>query len=63
MWKTRVTELPGVELPIIGEAMQWLSRASFETRVNDALGMGVITSAISEPTQETFWHQKYMHHG
>jgi NAD(P)H-dependent flavin oxidoreductase YrpB (nitropropane dioxygenase family) len=45
MWKTRVTELLGIELPIIGGAMQWLSRAAFVAAVSNAGGLGIITSA------------------
>jgi NAD(P)H-dependent flavin oxidoreductase YrpB (nitropropane dioxygenase family) len=45
MWKTRVTELLGIELPIIGGAMQWLNRAAFVAAVSNAGGLGIITSA------------------
>lgn len=45
MWKTRVTDLLGIELPIIGGAMQWISRAPFVAAVSNAGGLGIITSA------------------
>lgn len=45
MWQTRVTELLKIELPIIGGAMQWLSRATFVAAVSNAGGLGIITSA------------------
>jgi nitronate monooxygenase len=45
MWKTRVTELLGIELPIIGGAMQWISRAPFVAAISNAGGLGIITSA------------------
>ncbi|BBO74505.1 nitronate monooxygenase [Desulfosarcina widdelii] len=45
MWETRVTKLLGIELPIIGGAMQWLSRAELAAAVSNAGGLGIITSA------------------
>ncbi len=45
MWETRVTKLLGIELPIIGGAMQWLSRAPLAAAVSNAGGLGIITSA------------------
>lgn len=52
MWKTRVTELLGIELPIIGGAMQWLSRAPFVAAVSNAGGLGIITSATFSSKDE-----------
>lgn len=45
MWETRVTKLLDIELPIIGGAMQWLSRAELAAAVSNAGGLGMITSA------------------
>lgn len=45
MWETRITKLLGIELPIIGGAMQWLSRAELAAAVSNAGGLGIITSA------------------
>lgn len=45
MWKTRITRLLGIDLPIIGGAMQWLSRAEFAAAISNAGGLGMITSA------------------
>lgn len=45
MWKTRVTELLGIEYPIIGGPMQWLSKAPFVSAISNAGALGIITSA------------------
>lgn len=45
MWNTRVTELVGIEVPIIGGALQWLSRAGLAAAVSNAGGLGVLASA------------------
>ena len=44
MFKTRVTELLGIQYPIIAGGMFWLSTAEFAAAVSDAGGLGVITS-------------------
>jgi nitronate monooxygenase len=45
MLQTRLTELLGIELPIVGGAMQWLSRAPFVAAVSNAGGLGILTAA------------------
>jgi nitronate monooxygenase len=45
MWKTRVTELLGIEYPIVGGPMQWLSKAPFVSAISNAGALGIITSA------------------
>ncbi len=45
MFKTRVTEVLGIEYPIIAGGMNWLSRAELAAAVSDAGGLGIITSA------------------
>ena len=45
MFKTRVTEMLGIEYPIIAGGMMWLSRAEFAAAVSNAGGLGIITSA------------------
>ena len=52
MWKTRVTDLLGIELPIIGGAMQWISRAPFVASISNAGGLGIITSATFSSGEE-----------
>ena len=44
MFKTRVTEMLGIEHPIIQGAMQWLSRAEMVSAVSNAGGLGIISS-------------------
>lgn len=45
MWKTRVTELLGIDVPIVGGALQWLSRAPLVAAISNAGGLGVLASA------------------
>ena len=44
MFKTRITEMFGIEYPIIQGAMQWLSRAELVAAVSNAGGLGIISS-------------------
>ena len=43
--KTRVTELLGIEYPIIQGCMQWFATADLAAAVSNAGGLGVISSA------------------
>lgn len=52
MWKTRVTETLGIELPVIGGPMQWLSRAPFVSAISNAGALGIITSASFASKEE-----------
>lgn len=49
--KTRITELLGIQYPIIQGGMQWLSRAELAAAVSNAGGLGIITAA-THPTKE-----------
>jgi NAD(P)H-dependent flavin oxidoreductase YrpB (nitropropane dioxygenase family) len=49
MFKTRITEMFGIEYPIIQGAMQWLSRAELVSAVSNAGGLGIISS-LTFPT-------------
>jgi len=49
MLKTRITEIFGIEYPIIQGAMLWLARAELASAVSNAGGLGIISSA-SFPT-------------
>ena len=49
MFKTRISEMFGIEYPIIQGAMQWLSRAELVSAVSNAGGLGVISS-LTFPT-------------
>lgn len=46
MIKTRLTELLGIELPILGGTMMDLSTASFVAAISNAGALGIIASAI-----------------
>jgi len=45
VFKTRVTEILGIEYPIIAGGMVWLSTAEFAAAVSNAGGLGIITSS------------------
>jgi nitronate monooxygenase len=45
MLKTKVTEMLGIEYPIIGGAMMWISTAEYVAAMSEAGGMGIIASA------------------
>ncbi len=49
--KTRVTELLGIEVPIIQGGMQWVGRAELAAAVSNAGGLGILT-ALTQPTPE-----------
>ena len=51
MISTRVTEMLGIEHPIIQGGMQWVGRAELAAAVSNAGGLGVIT-ALTQPTPE-----------
>ena len=51
MFKTRLTELFGIEYPIISGGMMWLSKAELSSAVSDAGGLGVMT-ALSHPSPQ-----------
>jgi NAD(P)H-dependent flavin oxidoreductase YrpB (nitropropane dioxygenase family) len=49
--KTRITELLGIEHPIIQGGMQWVGLAELASAVSNAGGLGIIT-ALTQPTPE-----------
>jgi NAD(P)H-dependent flavin oxidoreductase YrpB (nitropropane dioxygenase family) len=49
MFKTRITEIFGIEYPIIQGALMWLSRAELVAAVSNAGGLGTI-AALTFPT-------------
>ena len=52
MLKTRITELFGIDYPIIGGGMLWLTRAELVASVSNAGGLGIIASAtFDSPSQ------------
>lgn len=52
MFKTRVTEMLGIEYPIIGGTMQWLSRAELVAAISNAGCLGIIPSATFSSKDE-----------
>jgi len=52
VFKTRITEMFGIDHPIIGGAMMFLSRASIVAAVSQAGGLGVLASAIFKSREE-----------
>jgi enoyl-[acyl-carrier protein] reductase II len=46
--KTRVTEMLGIERPIIQAAMGWIARAPLSSAVSNAGGMGIIETSSGE---------------
>ncbi len=49
--KTRITELFGIQYPIIQGGMQWVGRAEMAAAVSNAGGLGMLT-ALTQPTPE-----------
>lgn len=46
MFKSRITEKFGIEYPIIGGTMMWISDADFVASISEAGALGVLASAI-----------------
>ncbi|MEW6553926.1 MAG: nitronate monooxygenase [Actinomycetota bacterium] len=53
MLKTRITELFGIEHPVLGGCMQWITGPEFTAAVSNAGALGIMSSAMF-PTQEEF---------
>jgi NADH:quinone reductase (non-electrogenic) len=51
MFKTRFTELFGVDHPIVQGGMQWVGRAELAATVSNAGALGILT-ALTQPTPE-----------
>lgn len=49
--KTRITELLGIEHPIVQGGMQWVGYAELASAVSNAGGLGILT-ALTQPTPE-----------
>ena len=52
MFKTRVTEKLGIEHPIIGGAMMWLSTPPFVAAISEAGCLGLLASAMFKTKEE-----------
>ncbi|MDD3717588.1 MAG: nitronate monooxygenase family protein [Actinomycetota bacterium] len=53
MFRTRITELFGIEYPVLGGCMQWITGPEFTAAVSNAGALGIMSSAMF-PTQEEF---------
>lgn len=49
--KTRITELLGIEHPIVQGGMMWVGRAELASAVSNAGGLGILT-ALTQPTPD-----------
>lgn len=49
--KTKVTELLGIEHPVIQGGMQWVGKAELAAAVSEAGGLGIVT-ALTQPSPE-----------
>jgi len=49
--KTRITELLGIEYPIVQGGMMWVGSADLASAVSNAGGLGIVT-ALNQPTPE-----------
>ena len=47
-FKNRVTEMLGVELPIVQAPMGWIARSQLASAVSNAGGMGIIETSSGE---------------
>ena len=48
-FKTRITELLGIEHPIVQGGMQWVGTAEMASAVSNAGGLGILT-ALTQPS-------------
>jgi len=49
----RITELLGIEIPIIQAPMGWIARAPLASAVSNAGGLGVIETSSGEPRRNS----------
>ena len=54
--KTRLTDLAGIEHPIIQGGMMWVGRAELASAVSNAGGLGILT-ALTQPTPDALRHE------
>jgi nitronate monooxygenase len=54
--KTRITELLGIEYPIVQGGMMWVGTADLAAAVANAGGLGIVT-ALTQPTPEALRHE------
>ena len=61
MFKTRITEMLGIQYPILCGGMQWISRAEFVAAICNAGGIGFITAESFETPEDLRTEIKKMH--
>src|SRR3546814_18826061 len=49
--KTRITEMLGIEAPIVQGGMMWVGRAELAAAVSNAGGLGILT-ALTQPSPD-----------
>jgi len=54
--KTKITEMLGIQYPIIQGGMMWVGRAELAAAVSNAGGLGIIT-ALTQPTPEDLYRE------
>ena len=52
MFNTRITEMLGIQYPILCGGMQWLSRAAFVAEISNAGGIGFLTAESLETPED-----------
>ena len=52
MFKTKVTEMLGIEHPIVGGTMMWITTPEFVAAISNAGGLGILASAIYQSKEE-----------
>ncbi|MDB6162525.1 MAG: nitronate monooxygenase [Gammaproteobacteria bacterium] len=55
-FKTRFTELVGIDYPIVQGGMMWVGRAELAAAVSNAGGLGILT-ALTQPTPDALRHE------
>ena len=51
MFQTRVTEILGIQYPLVGGTMMWISTPEFVAAISNAGGLGVLASAMYQSPQ------------
>jgi len=46
MLKTKITEMLGIEYPIVGGCMMWITTPEFVASISNAGGLGILASGI-----------------
>lgn len=52
MFQTKVSDLLGIDYPIVGGAMMWISNAEFTAAISNAGGLGILASAMFQSRDE-----------